>query len=301
MWETVFASPALSDAATITAGPYAPSMPPSFLQKQQPKDRLRLTDRTQAVITLDLTDAMTYTRVTEWDLVAPLYMLAYDADDQVVSLDTASYTITAAGSLAGLASPTWTQAVNAWPSADLYHHEIVRAPPSVGASPVIGRGIHSFHLTEPRTETFVRLTFTLPVAVSYLDVGRAYVSKALIPSAGVAFRPRHGVQEEERRHRTFRGSTIAREMPQSEVVEVVVQERATGALAAYYSGLHRLRKTRGACRDVLVVLDTGGYDSESDNPSVGDMIVMGLMTGLGADDLPDTGHGSFPVRIEELT
>lgn len=264
MGNIVFATPELSDAATITGGPVSASGSLAKLQDMQPSIPCLLTDLTQTFLIVDLLSSqqiglvwLGYTNVTSsatWRI---------RATDTLANLTSSpSYDSGTVSMLVGTAS-TWTRP---------------HALKWFGAS--------------PKTFRYWRIDIvdtTNPAGV--LSIGRLYMSRGFQPSRSVKYGVNVGYVETARRTASLGGNVFprisARHQTADITLEYLTQTEMLGSIAP-------IQRQRGVSQDILICLDP-------DEPTyIMDCTVYGLLKDAAQYSNVTFKKYNISLSIEEM-
>ena len=262
-------------------------MPLSTLQTSQPTDRTRFTDASSLIaITIDATAVFAAGLYTSWNYVAWLF-------NSTIATDT--WKLEAAGTVAGLSSPTLTMSsLSAWPSPTL--------------KPYYSRVHSRLYLPVSRTEPVLRLTIDATAnPAGYLDIGRLYIGLAIDLKTPERYPISIPLPSElERVVRSEGGQDYPRVAGLDESLQnypVIFAgnprlptnaARQAKAALDFYSSIVRIIRLRGSSRDVLIDLDP------TDATWAMEKIIYGRLVGVSQPQLIGPGVYQVVVNVKGM-
>jgi hypothetical protein len=231
----VICEPGLGDNSILaTSSPVAGSMPLSYAQRMQPRDRVRFTDSADVTFTVDATAPFAAGWYSQW---TALYLLFTNGGASL------QWRVWAATTMAGLSSPTFDSGLMGWPS-----------PFNPRAFPrphlrLFLDAVRSAPFNAPRTEPCLRVT--IYNAVGIFEFGRLYLADTRDYQTIAYPQPLPFFPEESRQVVAESGAIFPRGSgvrPQGELSAYL-----TGAEARdqFCSELQTISILRGSSRDVL--------------------------------------------------
>lgn len=264
MGNIVLATPDLSDAATITGGATASSMPVGNLQDMQPSLPCMFTNLADAYIVVDLLSAQSI------NLIWLGYINATATDTWRVRAASSEAALTSSPGYDSGTLDIWTssQNISSW------------------------ERVHALHwLTTPQSYRYWRIDISSTTEDDVLTIGRLYLSNAYQPSRNVRYGLTTGTVEQIRRTESLLGNIFPRPAARRQSMDFSLEHLTREEMLGSF---YKIQRTRGVSSDVLVILDPEETEFQME------LSTYGLFKDLSRIEIPTVNVYKTTISIEEM-
>lgn len=269
MANMILATPVISDAALLSSSAMAGSLPLENLKKQAVGRVARFTSPDSAFIVIDLGNSPSAV-----DLIALIGHNASAAGEARVRAADAEALLTSA--------PSYDSG-----ALRLRSNIVAPAYADVGS---LARNHFILKLAVQQIRRYWRIDMT-DTSISYLDVGRLYLSKVFQPSTNMDYGIKEGFIDPSTIQRTVSGRVIPNERTKYRYTELTL---SFGSEAEMFGSAFDIEQARGSTRDVLLVIDN------DNKPLLQKRSIYGLMATLNPVVNSYIGLFEKTYRIEEI-